>query len=79
MVHWSFNGQTFEAQEGQTVATALWAQGVRALRLSLTRAQPRGIFCGMGICYDCLVRIEGRAVRACMTLVSEGLEVESGE
>jgi len=73
-----FDGEEIAAFEGETVATALWAQGMRTLRRSVARGAPRGIYCNMGICFDCLVRIDGRAVRACMTPVADGMVVESG-
>jgi predicted molibdopterin-dependent oxidoreductase YjgC len=38
---------------------------------------PRGVFCGMGVCFDCLVRVDGRSdVRACVTPVRDGMRVE---
>ena len=73
------DGVSFEVLEGQSVAAALWSQGVRALRRSLARGELRGIYCNMGICFDCLVRIDGRSVRACMTMVGDGMVVESAE
>lgn len=76
VVRFTFDGTEVRAHEGETVAAALWAHGVRAVRSS--SAGPRGIYCNMGICFECLVRVDGRAVRSCMTLVSEGLQVESG-
>ena len=77
VVRLTFDGEPIEAHDGESVAAALWAAGVRALRRSTARGEPRGIYCNMGICYDCLVRIAGRDVRACMTPVREGLVVES--
>jgi hypothetical protein len=42
-------------------------------------AAPRGLFCGMGVCFDCLVTVDGRSgVRACITAASEGMTVETG-
>lgn len=75
-VRFTFDGEPVEAFEGETVAAALWASDVRALRQS--SAGPRGIYCNMGICFECLVQVGGRSVRACMTVVREGLEVTSG-
>ena len=39
---------------------------------------PRAVLCNMGICYECLVRIDGAVVRACMTEIEPGLKVERG-
>jgi predicted molibdopterin-dependent oxidoreductase YjgC len=77
-VTFTFAGQRCTAPRGATIASALWSQHVRALRDSSRRAEPRGLFCGMGICFDCLVRVQGRLVRACMTQVEDGLVVERG-
>ena len=65
----TFEGQTIAARKGETVAAALAANGVNAFRSTRTGA-PRGLFCGMGVCQDCLVEIDGRPNRrACMTKV----------
>ncbi|MEZ5964074.1 MAG: (2Fe-2S)-binding protein [Planctomycetota bacterium] len=61
-----FDGREIEAHLGETVAMALWAAGVRGLRRSSAQGRPRGVFCAMGICYECLVDVEGSPVRACM-------------
>jgi len=60
------------------MTAALTAAGIRTLRTNV-RGEPRGVFCGMGVCYDCLVRIDGRASqRACMTKVAEGMRIQPG-
>lgn len=70
-----FEGQDITAQEGQSLAAALTQAGHRAFRETAKDAQ-RGIFCGMGICQDCLVNIDGNPnQRACMTPVREGMSV----
>ena len=48
------------------------------LRASSKDAAPRGVLCNMGICYECLVVVDGVTVRACTTLVREGMRVERG-
>ena len=71
------DGEAVEAYEGECLAAALLASGRRATRWTTRTGEPRGYFCGMGICHDCLVRVEGHGnVRACMTAVSDGLMVE---
>lgn len=77
-IEFTFAGQTVRASHGQTVAMALWTAGCLTLRNSSKLGSPRGILCNMGICYECLVRIGGESVRACMTEVREGLVVERG-
>jgi predicted molibdopterin-dependent oxidoreductase YjgC len=71
------NGEEIEAYEGETVAAALMASGTRTLRRTALLAQPRGLFCGMGVCFDCLMQIDGRPnQQACLTTVADGMCVE---
>ncbi|MBI4280043.1 MAG: (2Fe-2S)-binding protein [Armatimonadetes bacterium] len=73
------DGTALEAREGDTVAAALLAEGRSILRHTLHGKAPRGLFCGMGFCFDCLVTVDGvRSVRACVTPVREGMKVETG-
>jgi predicted molibdopterin-dependent oxidoreductase YjgC len=73
------DGKPVQAFAGESVATVLLALGQRAFRHTDRNHEPRGIFCGMGICFDCLVTIDGvENVRACMTLVEEGMTIETG-
>jgi len=77
-VRWTFDGAELLAVAGQTVAAALLAADRRVWRYTGRRNEPRGLFCGMGICFDCLVRVDGRPnVRACQTLLAEGMRVET--
>jgi predicted molibdopterin-dependent oxidoreductase YjgC len=74
----TIDGRPLPAREGQTVAAALLAAGRRTLRHTARRGEPRGLFCGMGVCFDCLVQIDGRPnVRACQAIVAEGMRVET--
>lgn len=71
------NGLACTAFEGETLHAALLAAGYRGLRKSPQTGQSRGIFCGMGVCYDCLVTIDGVPnQRACMTPVENGMEIQ---
>jgi D-hydroxyproline dehydrogenase subunit gamma len=70
-----FEGQPVVAYEGESVATALLASGIRKLRRNPVDGGPRGVFCAMGLCQECLVEVEGSAVEACRLAVTEGLEV----
>lgn len=66
------------AYEGETIAGALLASGRRAWRHT-RHGQPRGVFCGIGLCFDCLVAVNGTPnVRACLTPVAAGMVVETG-
>lgn len=72
-----FEGQLIEAREGDSVAAALLADGVKTLRDTPVSASPRGPFCMMGVCFDCLVEIDGTPNRqACMIPVRDGMVVE---
>ena len=74
------DGRPVAAAAGQTVAAVLLAQGIRQFRRTATRGEPRGVFCGMGVCYECLVTVDGVPnVRACMTVVGPGMIVETGQ
>ncbi len=69
------DGRLVEAYEGETVAAVLLAQGEVATRTTV-KGEPRGIFCGMGVCFDCLVVVDGVPnTRACMTWVRDGIDV----
>lgn len=71
----TFEGETVTAQPGMSVAAALLAAGIVSLRDTPVSGSPRGPFCMMGACYDCLVSVEGVCVQACLTPVREGLVV----
>ena len=71
------NGHKTVAYRGETVHAALLASGYRMFRKTKKENEPRGIFCGMGICYDCLVMINGKPnQRACMQRVEDCMEIE---
>lgn len=70
------NGASVSAFAGENVAAALAAAGFRAFRKTEAGASPRGLYCGMGMCYDCLATIDGVPnTRACLTEVRDGLEI----
>jgi predicted molibdopterin-dependent oxidoreductase YjgC len=70
----SYAGRTLTAREGQTVAAALTAAGVRSWRVTRRGERPRGLFCGIGACFDCLLTIDDRpAQRACLAPVRDGM------
>ena len=72
------DGVPVPAYEGETIAGALLASGRRAWRHT-RHGQPRGLYCGIGLCFDCLVTVDGTPnVRACLTPVAAGMVVETG-
>lgn len=67
-------GEPLTAYRGETLAAAMMAGGKRTLRRSPRHGTARGLFCGMGICYECLMVVDGRPnVRTCMTPVTDGM------
>ena len=72
------DGHQLAAYEGESIAAALVASGRRFTRWTARTEEPRGYYCGMGVCQDCLVTVDGLPnVRACMTPVRDGLRVET--
>ena len=77
-VTFTFNGESFQGVEGQSSAAALMATGVRELRKTRFDEEPRLIFCGIGICFDCVVVVDGIAnQRACLVEIVDGAKIES--
>jgi len=70
------NGAPLPAYPGETLAGALLAAGIGVFRTTFETGAERGQFCGMGVCYDCLVEVDGQpALRACMTPAAPGMAV----
>jgi hypothetical protein len=73
----TLDGVPLQAYLGETIAGALLANGRRAWRRT-EGGEPRGLFCGMGICFDCMVTVDSVPnVRACITPVIEDMVVET--
>jgi predicted molibdopterin-dependent oxidoreductase YjgC len=70
------DGAAVSAYVGESLAAALLAAGQRAFRV--TDSGVRGPFCNMGICFECVVEVDGVRVRACMTTVRAGMTVRTG-
>jgi hypothetical protein len=72
----TFDGRPVPAVAGDSVGAALTRAGVRSWRTTRRRGRPRGLFCGIGICYDCLLTVDGAAnQRACLVLAVDGMEI----
>ena len=81
MITFQLNGQLQTAAEGQSVAAALLTIQERVTRHTRITGKPRGIFCGIGSCFDCLLIIDGLSnQRSCVIEIKEGmvLEVQNG-
>lgn len=69
----SYDGAALEGIAGQTIGGILLSSGILAWRMTSAEERPRGIFCGIGVCYDCLVVVNGqRDVRACQRRAAAG-------
>lgn len=78
-VSFTFNNKTYLGLENESIAAALLANGVRTLRYHEESGSPRGIYCNIGHCYECRVTVDDKqGVRACLTPIEEGMNVESG-
>lgn len=72
------DGRKLRAYEGESVAAAILASGGRTLRLTRKRKEPRSLFCGIGVCHECRMVIDGRPnVRACQTPARPGMVVKT--
>ena len=79
-VTFTFDGREVLGHPGESLAAALLAAGVRQLRSTRVDGRPRGLFCAIGTCFDCLVRVdEGRPVPACLTPVQPGVDGTPGD
>ena len=73
------NGQALRVREGTVVAAAIAQAGVTRFRRSIT-GEARGPLCGMGICMECRVTINGNQhCRSCQTLCENGMEIQTDE
>lgn len=75
-----FDGRTIPFVAGQSIGAALTAAGVRSWRTTRDAGRPRGLFCGIGVCFDCLVVVDGHPnERACLVPARCGAVVTSQE
>lgn len=76
-VRFRLNGTEVEGFAGESVAAALGALGLTTLRHAPRSGSPRGAFCLMGVCQECLCRIDGARREACRTPLRAGMEVQT--
>jgi predicted molibdopterin-dependent oxidoreductase YjgC len=73
----TFDGRPVPTVAGESVGAALTNAGIRSWRTTRKGGRPRGLFCGIGVCYDCLLTVDGhRNQRACLTPVAPGMRLE---
>ena len=73
-VDFVFDGKKLLAKKGDTIASALWRNGIKVITRSIKFHRPRGLHCGTGDCPNCLANVNGIPnVRTCMTYVEDGM------
>lgn len=77
-VHFTLDGEDMTGFEGESIAAALKAIGVMTHRYTVKEHKPRGLFCAIGRCTDCVMIVNGRSnVRTCITPLEEGMAVQT--
>ncbi|MFI6182680.1 (2Fe-2S)-binding protein [Nonomuraea sp. NPDC051191] len=72
----TFRGESVPAEPGQSVGAALVAAGILDWRTTRGAGRPRGLFCGIGICFDCLITVDGVPdLRACLVPARDGMRL----
>lgn len=75
-----FEGQSLQGYEGEPIASALHANGIKVLRHSTEDHRARGFFCAIGNCSSCLMEVDGEPnVRVCVEELKEGMVVKRQE
>jgi len=78
-IDFTFDGRDLKARKGEVISSALYAAGITVFGHHHKDDGPQGIYCVNGQCSQCMVIADGRPVKSCMTPVTPGMEVESGE
>lgn len=72
------DGRQIRAKKGEMVIASLLSEGIIVNRLTKKHNKPRGLFCGIGQCTDCVMIVNGRPnVRTCVTPVEDGMMIET--
>lgn len=72
------DGTSFEGREGDSIATVLLLAGKVGCRRSIVSGEPRGPYCMMGVCFECLVRVDGiDGLQACMIPIRPEMRIET--
>lgn len=78
LVKFTYDGKEIEGYEGEPIAAALKAAGVMTHRYTKKQHKPRGIFCAIGRCTDCVMVVDGKPnIRTCTTPLEEGMIVQT--
>ncbi|MHB8127890.1 MAG: (2Fe-2S)-binding protein [Mobilitalea sp.] len=77
-IEFTYDGQTIFGREGEPIAAALKAAGVMIHRYTEKHHKPRGVFCAIGRCTDCVMIVDGKPnIRTCVTVLKEGMKVQT--
>ena len=77
-VTFTFDGKTMKGYEGEPIAIALKSNGIVIHRYTKKEHKPRGIFCAIGRCTDCVMVVDGKPnIRTCVTPLEEGMSVQT--
>ncbi|SOC02982.1 2Fe-2S iron-sulfur cluster protein [Ureibacillus xyleni] len=77
-IRFNFNGKEIKGHEGQPIAAALFDNGIRAIRYCDVTGELRGIYCGIGHCFECRATVNGiSGIRTCLTPIEENMNVAS--
>lgn len=72
------DGRKVLAFDGELVSTVLQLEGIFVFARKHNTGRPSGVYCGMGVCYECLVTVNGRAnLRACQTFAADQMVIET--
>ncbi len=72
------DGEKIPAYEGETIGAVLLAAGRRTLRYSKKHNHPRGLYCGIGLCQECRIVVNGMPnIQACQTFATPGCRIET--
>ncbi len=78
LITFTYDGKPMEGYAGEPIATALRAAGVMAHRHTKKNDSPRGVFCAIGRCTDCVMVVDGKPnVRTCIMPLTEGMQVQT--
>ena len=77
-VHIFVDNKKIEAYEGEPIAAALYAAGIKGFRTTRKYGESRGVYCNRGRCTDCIMKVNGKPnVRTCVTMVEDGMKIET--
>ncbi|MEW6624051.1 MAG: (2Fe-2S)-binding protein [Bacillota bacterium] len=78
LISFTYDGKAYKGKRGEMIAAALLANNIRIHRYTSKLKEPRGVFCGIGQCTDCIMVVNGVPnVRTCITPLEDGMVIET--